>query len=355
MDGSATDSGDGGGAGPAGPNAGAGAGVLLGLGCGDALGRPVEFMSAAAIERQYGTVTEMLADGTHCQPAGTITDDTELALCIARSLLARAGFDPENVAERFVEWFESGPFDIGVTTSTAIRGLRDGVPWDEAGERAWNGTNAGNGSVMRCAPLALAFRDDEDTLIEASKRSSRITHADPRCVYGCAALNLTIAGLLDDRDRPLRHAIDRVSSDAPDELVNALEPLATRRDDPDRLDPDTLASSGFVIDTLQTALFHGLRADTAERGIIMAVNEGDDTDTVGAVTGAIVGARFGQQALPERWIAEIDAAPELRWLGDALANPEAGAFDLLGADTPIDGTAPRSKQASTSTEEDDGR
>lgn len=95
--------------------------VILGLACGDALGRPVEFKSATAIADQHGTLTEMLGHGTHGQPAGTITDDTELALCIARSLVECETFDGQDVAERFSEWYENGPFDIGLMTADALR------------------------------------------------------------------------------------------------------------------------------------------------------------------------------------------------------------------------------------------
>src|SRR6056297_243214 len=96
-------------------------GVVLGLACGDALGRPVEFRSGESIASQHGTVTEMLGHGTHGQPAGTVTDDTDLALCIARSLVERGAFDGNDIAARFHDWYQSGPFDIGLMTADAIR------------------------------------------------------------------------------------------------------------------------------------------------------------------------------------------------------------------------------------------
>jgi ADP-ribosyl-[dinitrogen reductase] hydrolase len=109
-------------------------------------------------------------------------------------------FDPEDIAERFVDWYNSGPFDIGVMTGDALREIDRGTPWDVAGQQVWEakaeGSNVGNGSVMRCAPLAVAFADDTNELQQVSRDSSRITHADPRCTHGCAALNLTIAALL---------------------------------------------------------------------------------------------------------------------------------------------------------------
>jgi ADP-ribosyl-[dinitrogen reductase] hydrolase len=291
-------------------------GVLLGVACGDALGRPVEFETPARILAQYGEVTEMLANGTWDKPAGTVTDDTEMALRLARSLADRGAFDPADVAERFVAWYESGPFDIGNMTASALARIRDGEPWHVAGQRVWEaspeGSNAGNGSVMRAAPLAVAFASREAELVDASVASSKITHADPRCTAGCAVLNLTLAGLASGRSEPLSRALDRV--EPPGALEDALRPVATAA-----ADLDDLRSTGYVVDTLQTALWHGLRAETAEDALVDVVNMGGDADTVGAVTGAVVGARFGGDALPDRWLADLDAADELRELARDLA------------------------------------
>lgn len=279
-------------------------GCLLGLACGDALGRPVEFKSASTISSQHGRVTDMLGQGTHRQPAGTITDDTEMALCIAESLVECGEFNPADIADRFVAWYESGPFDIGIMTRQALRRIQQGESWDEAGQRVWEnsreGSNAGNGSVMRCAPLAVAYADTSAKLARVSRDSSRITHADPRCTAGCAILNLTIAALLRDESDALGTAIESVEHDAPDELLNALRPLVQGDE------PAPLPTSGYVVHTLQTALYDGLTADTAEEAIVTAVNRGGDTDTLGAVAGAVAGARFGVDALPERWLTTID-------------------------------------------------
>jgi len=137
-------------------------GVLLGLACGDALGRPVEFKSASKISAEHGRLDEMIGHGTWNQPAGTITDDTEQALCIARSLVEQQTFDPADVADRFVAWYDTGPFDIGGMTRRALTQLKRGDEWDKAGQQVWEqspeGQNAGNGSVMRCAPLAIRTR-----------------------------------------------------------------------------------------------------------------------------------------------------------------------------------------------------
>jgi ADP-ribosyl-[dinitrogen reductase] hydrolase len=294
--------------------------VLLGLACGDALGRPVEFRSAESITDEHGTVREMLGDGTHGQPTGTVTDDTDLALCIARSLVEQETFDGQDIAGRFHEWYESGPFDIGLMTADALRTYDCGASWRDAGRDVWRdrpeGQNAGNGSVMRCAPHAIAFADGLDTLVRVSTLSSAITHYDPRCTYGCVILNCTIAGYLRGADAPLDDALERVQGDAPDEFVEAVRLV------PDVVSDEQLESTGYVVHTLQTALYDALTADSAEDAIVTAVNRGGDTDTVGAVTGAIAGARFGSGSLPDRWLDTIEYREDLELLAHALATTD---------------------------------
>jgi ADP-ribosyl-[dinitrogen reductase] hydrolase len=288
------------------------------LACGDALGRPVEFNSASEISAEHGRLGEMVGHGTWNKPAGTITDDTEQALCIARSLVEQQDFDPADIADRFVAWYDSGPFDIGRMTMRSLRRLKQGDAWDEAAEHVWEqsreGQNAGNGSVMRCPPLAIPYASDWDRLAEVSRQSSQITHADPRCTYGCVVLNLTVAGLLEDVDTALQDALDYVGADAPDELVTALEPLA-RGDS-----PGTLETSGYVVHSLQTALHDGLVSDSAEEAVVTAVNRGGDTDTIGAIAGAVAGARFGASQLPDRWLNAIDETDELETLAKRLVD-----------------------------------
>jgi len=275
-------------------------------------------VSASEISAEHGRLDEMMGHGTWNQPAGTITDDTEQALCIARSLVEHQAFDPADVAERFVAWYDSGPFDIGRMTMRSLSRLKHGDTWDEAGQHVWEqsreGQNAGNGSVMRCPPLAIPYATDRDRLAEVSRQSSQITHADPRCTEGCAILNLTVAGLLEDADTPLQDALDYVGSDVPDELVTALEPLA--RGDT----PDALETSGYVVHSLQTALHDGLLAESAAEAIVAAVNRGGDADTIGAIAGAVAGARFGASQLPDRWLSAIDEVKELETLAERLSS-----------------------------------
>jgi ADP-ribosyl-[dinitrogen reductase] hydrolase len=319
-------------------------GVLIGLACGDALGRPVEFATPARIEREHGRVTEMLGHGTHGQPAGTLTDDTEMALCIANSLVERGRFDAEDIARRFLAWYERGPFDIGLMTRGSLERIRDGESWNWAGELEWaqrpEGQNAGNGSVMRTGPLAVAYAGEPGRLLTASVDASRITHADPRCTLGCAVLDLTIAAAMQGREAPLAVALDILAElessvqrtipvpreatldlegGLPRELRSALEGL------PGGVAPGQLSNGGYVVDTLQTALYDALQADSAEAAIVTAVNRGGDTDTIGAVAGAVAGARFGASSLPDRWLETLDRRETLADLAVELCSvPDSG-------------------------------
>ena len=305
-------------------------GVLLGLACGDALGRPVEFKPPHRIAEEHGRVTEMLANGTYRQPAGTITDDTELALRIARSLDKEGKFEPPAVVDGFVEWYDSDPFDIGGLTAATLRRLAGGGDWDKIGLEEWKhlpeGQNAGNGSVMRCAPYGVAFHSNMDDLVTASRVSSAITHADPRCQWSCVVLNAAIAGLLNDDDDPLGTALD-VAEDAPGEVreaVTSIQNVLSEDIDPDTVD---LKNSGYVVTTLQAGLYHGLTAETAEEAIIDAVMMGGDTDTIAAVAGAVAGARFGGEALSGRWLNDITETDELTELSHSLVSDTFGVSD----------------------------
>ncbi|MEF8974515.1 MAG: ADP-ribosylglycohydrolase family protein [Haloarcula sp.] len=293
-------------------------GVLLGVACGDALGRPVEGWPAARIQRRYGTVSTMLADGVHGLPAGSITDDTELTRRLARSLAERDGWDPDDAAERFVRWFRGDPTGIGGMTYRVLSRIAGGEDWRRASRAVWEaspeGRNAGNGSLMRCAPVAVAFAGDRERLCTASRESSMLTHWDTRCRDACAALNVAIAAA-SRGDAPVAAALDDLGDDGHEDVTAALE---RGRVAADAGRTDRLPVTGYVVDTLEAAVGHALAADSAREAIVTAVNNGGDADTVGAVAGALAGARYGAESLPDAWLDALSCRDELETLAASV-------------------------------------
>ncbi len=149
-------------------------GVLLGLACGDALGGPVEFKSRDEVaELHPGGLRDFVGGGWLSLDPGEITDDTQMTLAIARSLAETGTLDMNDIARRFLDWYESDPKDIGLTTRAALVALKKGVSWEESGKRVSgyaSGNAAGNGAVMRCAPVALRFRRDPEALMPHRNR-----------------------------------------------------------------------------------------------------------------------------------------------------------------------------------------
>lgn len=287
-------------------------GALLASAAGDALGATLEFMDRATIRRDYGQLRDIVGGGWLRVAPGEITDDTQMALCIARSIAARGGFDAADIAARFVGWFRSHPKDIGNTTRHALEQLARGVPWRDAGQRtheALRPNDASNGSIMRCAPVALLTRADPAVNAARSADSSRITHANPLCVAGCVALNAAIAALLaDPAADPLAIAMSATD--------NATL-RASLAEVPD-LDADTLDAGGYVLATLQSAFWAVTSHETLEEAVVAAVNLGQDADTTGAVAGALAGARWGAGSIPQRWLDVLQSGEELTALADRL-------------------------------------
>ncbi len=287
-------------------------GVLLASAAGDALGATVEFMSREDIQERYGVHQDITGGGWLNLEAGEVTDDTQMALCIARSIVDVGVFDPADIASRFVQWYHSNPPDIGNTTVMSLRALDAGTSWDEAGRLThaqMKPRDASNGSVMRCAPVALYARGDAEANALFSAQSSVITHANPLSVEGCVALNAGIAALLDDPDADA--ASIAAASTTNVDVKYAVEPApAKARDD--------LRSGGYVLSTIQSAFWAVANHSTLEEAIVAAVNLGEDTDTTGAVTGALAGARWGASSIPDRWLAVLQGQEELIDLADRL-------------------------------------
>lgn len=295
-------------------------GTLLGLAAGEALGAPAEFLTADQIVERYGVITEMLGGGCHDVAPGQATDATEMALRLAESLVERGDHDPADVMRRYAEWFEGRPRDVSLTVRTVMLSYRAGTPWDLASRRAYEVLGhpiAGNGSLMRCAPIALFFRTDAARRRRAAQRESMLTHFDPLAGWACVAYVDLLVAALGGELRARLPAIARALEDE-DRRISAvlLEAAAA--------EPEEVGNSAFVVDSLRTALWAVLRSGTYEEAVCTVVNLGDDADTVAAITGALAGAVHGATGIPRRWLDALEVRDQASALADRLA-------DLSGA------------------------
>ncbi|TXN39178.1 ADP-ribosylglycohydrolase family protein [Methylobacterium sp. WL7] len=271
-------------------------GALLGLAVGDALGATLEFEPRDV----HPLHTEMLGGGPFNLKPGQWTDDTSMALALAESLIADPEFDPTDLMTRFVAWAERGEysctgtcFDIGNITRQALHHFqRTGDPF--AGSEASD--TAGNGSLMRVAPVALRALEDDALAARIARDQSRTTHAAPEAVEACdlfvRILCEAIKGGGKDALRP------RPWDGAP--KVKAIAAGAWRGKPRAQI-----RSTGYVIDTLEAALWCTDQAASFEEALVLAVNLAGDADTVGAVTGQVAGAVFGASAIPQRWLKPL--------------------------------------------------
>ncbi|MEM6912284.1 MAG: ADP-ribosylglycohydrolase family protein [Verrucomicrobiota bacterium] len=289
-------------------------GCLWGAVIGDALGVPVEFEPRS--KREADPVREMRGFGTHRQPPGTWSDDSSLLLTTVESLLAFKSLDPRNLGERFVKWAHYGnwsphgqAFDIGTTTRSAIERIAEGTPAHQAGAR--DEQSNGNGSLMRIAPIALAFWSEAPQLvIESASLASSLTHRHPRsraaCAWFCLLLRELLTGqaslpqaLLDTRMAFLQHAPSELKAEY-DHFQRLRDPEALTN-----LPQDQVQSTGYVLSSLEAALWCALRASDYTEAVLLAVNLGDDTDTTACIAGALAGCLHGIDTIPNRWSKPI--------------------------------------------------
>jgi ADP-ribosyl-[dinitrogen reductase] hydrolase len=282
-------------------------GVLLGVACGDALGGPVEFIKRPEImERFPDGVREFVGGGWLDLDPGEITDDTQQTLILCRALTAE-GLDLAAFGEGLLEWFRSAPKDIGNTTVVALRALASGTSPAQSGEvalaeRGDRGA-AANGAVMRCAPVALRFRNDPAGLVQASLDSARVTHAESRAAWGAVAVNQALVHLLNGGD--IADASAAAIVGIPDQRVRDVVLAAAA------MSRDEVRAGGYVLETVGAAFWALSNFPDAEEIIVQAVSLGDDADSTGAVAGALAGAAFGAQTLPTRWRERVQFRVEL--------------------------------------------
>lgn len=296
-------------------------GCLVGLAVGDALGAPAEFLSAAEVAARYGRLEDYLGDPYW--PPGQHTDDTEMALCIARSLVEERSVALADIAARFVHWMVTDGRGIGNQTRAVLTRVRAGEEplaaslevWEQSGRQA-----AGNGGVMRCAPIGLFDWRDRESLIEHSRQTCRLTHPDPRCEWSCVAVNVAIAELLSESDSVAQAVADATTGHCPELKAAVAEARASRVE---TLQVDGW-DQGYTIVTTRIALAALFGGDPLEEALVAVINRGGDADTNGAVAGALLGARDGYQAIPARWREGLRAHDQIVTLADRLWEVAAG-------------------------------
>ena len=288
-----------------------GRGALLGLACGDAIGTSVEFKPRGT----FTPTTDMVGGGPFGLRPGEWTDDTSMALCLADSLLACRGFDAEDQMRRYLRWWRDGYrsatgrcFDIGKTVSDALRRFeRTGDPYSGSPDPS----TAGNGSLMRLAPVVLFAYPDEDLTFEWAGQSSRTTHATEEAVESCQLLASVLVKALDGSSRETLRSHRPDSFTAPKVQALAAGGYTARAE-------SEIRGSGYCIEALEAALWCFQRTDSFAAAVLAAVNLGDDADTTAAIAGQIAGAHYGYSGIPEEWLARLHGREEMIAIADRL-------------------------------------
>lgn len=277
-------------------------GALLGLACGDAVGAPVEFYQPAS----FPPLTDMIGGGHHRIKPGQWTDDTSMALCLAESLIKCRQFDAHDQMLRYLRWYMQGHlsssgrcFGLGGTIHDSLKRFQTtGNPYSGSdGE-----FTQANGSIMRLAPVPMFFAGDPVQAVERSGESSRTTHGATSCIDACRYLGALITGALRG------DAKDVLLSDhfGPCDSYWVNHPLCEKIDQiaagsfKDR-EPPEIKGTGYVVESLEAALWAFYKSTCFKDGCLLAVNLGDDADTTGAIYGQLAGAFYGEADIPEPW------------------------------------------------------
>ncbi|MDE2779422.1 MAG: ADP-ribosylglycohydrolase family protein [Chloroflexota bacterium] len=278
-------------------------GVLLGLAAGNLLGIPVEGLSGSAIRGRFPNGVTEIDPGERRMP---MDDDLAQAVDLGESLLdsddgpVNAGW-VENFSAKLVRWRRENGRGIGITTSAVIELLEAGVSPPEAGRLIYEGNNriAPNGAVMRCAPVSLLWHSRPARLIEDSPTSAMVTHYSPLCQWSCLIINATIALLLGGNMPDLASLAGAVLADGcPAEVAEWVGEVG---EDIESLRWDH-PHTGHTLLCMQFGLWAARTPLTLEEALVKVMDAGGDTDTNGAVAGAVLGARYGARGIPERWL-----------------------------------------------------
>lgn len=286
-------------------------GALLGLACGDAVGTTVEFRPRGT----FPPLADMVGGGPFRLRPGEWTDDTSMALCLAHSLVQRQGFDPADQMERYCNWYRHGYmsstgkcFDIGMTVSTALRRyLEDREPFAGSTDpRA-----AGNGALMRLAPVPMFYALSEQHVFHYAGESTRTTHGAQEAIECSRLFALQLRSALLGASRQELLAVPY-----PEPLSPKVLPLAAGH----YLEKDEagIRGTGYSVESLEAALWCFHKTDSFEEAVLRAANLGDDADTTAAICGQIAGAHYGVSAIPLRWRQKIAMHDDIVRLADRL-------------------------------------
>ena len=307
-------------------------GALLGLACGDALGAPLEFLSPEIAKKRFGKVTEMVGNQTWAP--GEWTDDTAMALGVARGITHDAQNPIEEAGRQFLLWAPTAK-DVGSTISATFRNYRTHENWFEAAQntpQAQNGSAAGNGSLMRILPVALAYSDQKE-MLKHSALQSAMTHFDPQAEVCCAIYCLWISALLNGENRreswhfALENARNLPQFDArtpgPSPLPAHFWPRLENAENLTQNELQPSGYAGYVVETLEAAVWNVLNADSLENCLIETANLAGEADTMAAVAGGAAGAFWGVEAIPARWLEALFEREILQTTARELANVRA--------------------------------
>lgn len=286
-------------------------GCLLGLAVGDAVGTAVEFMPRGSFPK----VADITGGGPfHLQP-GQWTDDTSMALCLATSLIEKKGFDPNDQMDRYWRWYQDGYmsstgecFDIGNTVRDALgRYHPTGNPF--SGSKSPNA--AGNGSLMRLAPIPIFYFPDLQKTLHFAVESSRTTHSATECLEACQLFSEMLFNAFSGMEKEAVLFKITFKPSAPKISDVTLGSYRNKR-------VDQIKGSGYVVESLEAALWCFYHTNSFEAAILQAVNLGDDADTTAAICGQIAGAYYGETSIPEKWLNKLYMKLEITGLADKL-------------------------------------
>lgn len=277
-------------------------GAYLGLAVGDALGATLEFLTPREIIAQHGEHREVKGGGWLRLRKGRVTDDTEMSLALGRSILDAGGVEPRSVAQAFSDWMRTKPVDVGHTVRRGI------VHYRQSGEPRVpeDANSAGNGSCMRCLPIALAYLGaDERAVASANRLQAHVTHNNALADLGTlTVIRMVQSALLIGERKELKHLADDLAA-----TDGRFAYERSRLDNP----------SGYIADTLR-AVFQSLFAtDGFEAALVDVVNRGGDADTTGAILGMIAGAFYGVASIPPSWLGALDEKVAAAAADQALA------------------------------------